>query len=95
MGRNRRRAFPKEPFEAIIEDLSHDGRGVTSFGEKTAEKTLRLLRPDFQAKGTDYTLKTVPEREVLKELGIKAVICGDPKDHSTTSLIKKIKKYFH
>jgi 23S rRNA (uracil1939-C5)-methyltransferase len=34
MGRNRRRSFPKEPFEARIEDLSHDGRGVTSHGEK-------------------------------------------------------------
>ena len=67
---------------------------VTSFGEATAEKTLRLLKPHFQAKGTDYTVKTVPEREVLKEIGARPVICGDPKNHSTTSLIRKVKKAF-
>jgi len=35
MSRNRRRALPREPFEASIEDLSHDGRGVATHGEKT------------------------------------------------------------
>jgi 23S rRNA (uracil1939-C5)-methyltransferase len=35
MGRNRRRSFSREPFEARIEDLSHDGRGVARHGEKT------------------------------------------------------------
>lgn len=34
MSRRRRRKLPKEPFEARIEDLSHDGRGVTTHGEK-------------------------------------------------------------
>jgi 23S rRNA (uracil1939-C5)-methyltransferase len=34
MSRRRRRKFPKEPFEARIEDLSHDGRGVTTHEEK-------------------------------------------------------------
>ena len=34
MGRNRRRKLPKEPFEARIEDLSHDGRGVATNDEK-------------------------------------------------------------
>lgn len=67
---------------------------VTSFGEATAERTLRLLKPDYQAKGTDYTAKNVPEREVLKDIGAKALICGDPKDHSSTDLILKIKKAF-
>ena len=34
MSRRRRRKLPKEPFEARIEDLSHDGRGVTTHEEK-------------------------------------------------------------
>lgn len=34
MSRRRRRKLPKEPFEAIIEDLSHDGRGVTTHQDK-------------------------------------------------------------
>ena len=35
MSRSRRRKLPKEPIETVIEDLSHDGRGVASVGEKT------------------------------------------------------------
>lgn len=34
MGRKRRRAFPRDPFEVVIDDLSHDGRGVAGQGEK-------------------------------------------------------------
>lgn len=34
MSRRRRRKLPKEPFEARIEDLSHDGRGVTTHEKK-------------------------------------------------------------
>jgi rfaE bifunctional protein nucleotidyltransferase chain/domain len=68
---------------------------VTSFGEPTAEKTLRTLRPDVQAKGTDYTPDSVPEAALMRSLGGRVVITGDPKDHSTTSLIAKVKKAFH
>lgn len=34
MSRRRRRQLPKEPVELCIEDLSHDGRGVGTYGEK-------------------------------------------------------------
>lgn len=34
MSRRRRRPLPKEPIEVQIVDLTHDGRGVTSQGEK-------------------------------------------------------------
>jgi len=34
MSRRRRRKLPQEPIEVRIEDLSHDGRGVASQGEK-------------------------------------------------------------
>ena len=44
---------------------------VTLFHEETADELLRALKPDFYAKGTDYTQKTLPERDTLKELGIK------------------------
>jgi rfaE bifunctional protein nucleotidyltransferase chain/domain len=67
---------------------------VTSFAEPTAEATLRALRPDLQAKGTDYTKDSVPEAALMRSLGGKVVITGDPKDHSTTALIKKVRKAF-
>jgi len=63
---------------------------VTSFSEPTLEKTLRLLRPDVHAKGTDYTPKTVPERAVDAELGIEIAICGDAKRSSSSALLARI-----
>ena len=67
---------------------------VTSFGEPKADKTLELLRPHLQAKGTDYTVDSVPEAALMRALGGRVVITGDPKDHSTTALIGKVKKAF-
>jgi D-glycero-beta-D-manno-heptose 1-phosphate adenylyltransferase len=63
---------------------------VTSFPEATLEATLRLLRPDVHAKGTDYTVENVPERALDLELGIELAICGDPKDHSSSALAARL-----
>lgn len=67
---------------------------VTSFGEPNAEKTLLTLRPDIQAKGTDYTKANVPEAALMRSIGGRIAITGDPKDHSTSALIQKVKKAF-
>jgi D-glycero-beta-D-manno-heptose 1-phosphate adenylyltransferase len=64
---------------------------VTIFDEKSPARLLQALRPDFQCKGTDYTVDSVPEAEVVKAYGGKVVIVGDPKDHSTTSLLEKMR----
>ncbi|MCX7697905.1 MAG: adenylyltransferase/cytidyltransferase family protein [Candidatus Goldbacteria bacterium] len=63
---------------------------VTVFNETTVEKTLEILRPDYHAKGTDYTKDTVPERETSLKYGIKTVIVGDKKCHSTKDIIRVI-----
>jgi rfaE bifunctional protein nucleotidyltransferase chain/domain len=65
---------------------------VVLFDDATVEPLLRALRPDLHVKGTDYTTDTVPEREVMKELGGRTVIAGDPKDHSTTDFIAALKE---
>jgi len=59
---------------------------VTSFGEPTLEATLRALRPDVHAKGTDYTKASVPEAAIDAELGIEIAICGDAKTRSSSAL---------
>jgi rfaE bifunctional protein nucleotidyltransferase chain/domain len=64
---------------------------VTAFGEKTLEATLREIRPDVHAKGTDYTRDTVPERAVDIELGIEIAICGDPKSRSSSALASRLR----
>ncbi len=63
---------------------------VTIFDEPTVTELIRAVRPDFHAKGTDYTTETVPEREIVREYGGKVAIVGDPKDHSSTDLIKLV-----
>ncbi len=65
---------------------------VVIFDERNVEALLRDLRPDVHAKGTDYTLETVPERVTAAELGIRVAIVGDPKNHSTRDLIARIRE---
>ena len=65
---------------------------VTTFDEPTADAVLELLKPDTYAKGTEYQGKALPEKDTLKQLGVKPVFVGDKKTHSTTKLIQKIKK---
>jgi rfaE bifunctional protein nucleotidyltransferase chain/domain len=64
------------------------------FDEPNLERVLDLLRPEVHAKGTDYTVETVPEREVVKAYGGETVICGDPKDHATSDVISTIVERF-
>ena len=60
---------------------------VIVFDEPTVAPVLAALKPDIHAKGTDYTEQTVPERAVVAAYGGRTVICGDPKDHSSSRLI--------
>ena len=61
---------------------------VTIFDEPTVEELIRAIRPDFHAKGTDYTADTVPERDIVRECGGTVAIVGDPKDHSSSALFE-------
>jgi rfaE bifunctional protein nucleotidyltransferase chain/domain len=63
---------------------------VVVFAEPTVTHVLQTLRPDVHCKGTDYTVDTVPERDVVRAYGGRTAIVGDPKDHSTTELLAKI-----
>ena len=63
---------------------------VTVFDEPTVEELLLALKPDVHTKGTDYTVDTVPEREVVRSYGGTVAIVGDPKDHSSTEIIERL-----
>lgn len=63
---------------------------VTIFVEPTVEDLILSLKPDVHAKGTDYSIDTVPEREVVKSYGGHVAIVGDPKDHSSTDLARRV-----
>src|SRR5207253_10679010 len=64
---------------------------VVLFDEPTAGPLLEALKPDLHVKGTDYTADNVPERDLVVSFGGRTVIAGDPKDHSTTDLIARLK----
>jgi rfaE bifunctional protein nucleotidyltransferase chain/domain len=68
---------------------------VVIFSEPSVESLLEDLRPDVHAKGTDYTVETVPERATANRLGVKVAIVGDPKDHSTRDLLESVRKAPH
>lgn len=67
---------------------------VVVFGDDTVEGVIGRLRPDVHAKGTDYTVATVPEREAVQRAGGRVAIAGDPKAHSTRDLIARILERF-
>lgn len=63
---------------------------VTIFTEPTVEQLLLSIHPDIHAKGTDYTEDSVPERDVVRSFGGRVMIVGDPKDHSSTEMVRKV-----
>jgi D-glycero-beta-D-manno-heptose 1-phosphate adenylyltransferase len=63
---------------------------VTVFPEPTVGPLLELLHPDVHCKGTDYTIETVPERDIVRAYGGRIAIVGDPKNHSTRDLLTRI-----
>jgi rfaE bifunctional protein nucleotidyltransferase chain/domain len=87
---------PHRPLQPLMERMeivaAFEGVDiVTPFDEPTCDLLLELIRPDVHAKGPDYTPENLPEAETLKKLGIRLAIVGDPKDHSSTALIDKLR----
>lgn len=63
---------------------------VTIFDDPTVRPIIAALRPDIHAKGTDYTVASVPEAELVQALGGQVMIVGDPKDHATSATIERL-----
>jgi rfaE bifunctional protein nucleotidyltransferase chain/domain len=63
---------------------------VVLFSGRTVGPLLEAIRPDVHCKGTDYTVDSVPERDVVAAYGGRTAIVGDPKDHSTRDLLARI-----
>src|SRR6202166_1365568 len=78
---------PAEERAEIVAALA-DVDAVVIFPELDVRALIREIRPDIQAKGTDYTTESVPERDVVAEYGGRVAIVGDSKDHSTSEIIR-------
>ena len=79
--------MPAEERAEILSALA-DVDAVVIFPEKDVRAIIREIRPDFQAKGTDYTAESVPERDEVEACGGRVAIVGDPKDHSASEIIR-------
>jgi rfaE bifunctional protein nucleotidyltransferase chain/domain len=64
---------------------------VTIFPDRSPARLIGELKPDVHCKGTDYTADTVPEGNVVRAYGGRVAIVGDPKDHSTTAILERLK----
>jgi rfaE bifunctional protein nucleotidyltransferase chain/domain len=82
-----RPVMPAEERAEIVAALA-DVDAVVIFSELDVRALIREIRPDIQAKGTDYTMDSVPERDAVAEYGGRVAIVGDPKNHSTSEIIR-------
>ncbi|MBW8863254.1 MAG: adenylyltransferase/cytidyltransferase family protein, partial [Acidobacteria bacterium] len=79
--------MPENERAEIVAALA-DVDAVVIFPDLDVRAIIREIRPDIQAKGTDYTADSVPERDTVGEYGGRVAIVGDPKDHSTSEIIR-------
>lgn len=84
---NDRPLMPSEERAEILASLA-DVDAIVVFPERDVRALIREIRPDVQAKGTDYTADSVPEASVVREYGGRVEIVGDPKNHSATDIIR-------
>jgi D-glycero-beta-D-manno-heptose 1-phosphate adenylyltransferase len=82
-----RPVMPAEERAEILAALA-DVDAVVVFPETDVRAIIREIRPDFHAKGTDYTVESVPERDEIEACGGRVVIVGDPKNHSASEIIR-------
>ncbi|MBN1417277.1 MAG: adenylyltransferase/cytidyltransferase family protein [Planctomycetes bacterium] len=81
--------FPEEERAEVIAAMACVDH-IYIFDDLTVDDILRTIQPHVHAKGTDYTVDTVPERPTVLSYGGEIAIVGDPKNHSTSDIIKRI-----
>ena len=79
--------MPETERAEIVAALA-DVDAVVIFPELDVRAIIAEIRPDVQAKGTDYSLDSVPERDAVVSYGGRVEIVGDAKDHSTSDIIR-------
>lgn len=63
---------------------------VVLFEERSPAKLLEKIKPNIYTKGADYSLETLPERDVVLKNNIKVEFIEFVQGKSTTNIITKI-----
>ncbi len=64
---------------------------VVPLNDRTPARLIELLRPEIQAKGTDYRLDQIPERVIVESYGGRVALVGGEKRRSTTDMLRSIR----
>lgn len=83
--------FPEEERIEILEAIEYIDYLIL-FSDKTVDPLLLELKPDIHAKGTDYTIETVPERKTVLSYGGSIAIVGDEKNHSSSKIKNELRQ---
>jgi rfaE bifunctional protein nucleotidyltransferase chain/domain len=86
-----RPVIPEEERAELVEALWCTD-AVVLFAEPDVRSVIRALRPDIHVKGTDYTIESIPERSEVEAYGGRVAVAGDPKDHSTSDLVVRLRR---
>lgn len=72
---------------AALSSIDH----IIPFENDTPHELIRIIRPDIFVKGGDYTLETLPEADLVTQLGGKVHLLPYLENRSTSSVIEKIR----
>ena len=72
---------------AALSSVDH----VVAFDEETPARLIAVARPDVFVKGGDYAVETLPEANLVEELGGEVRIVPYVEDRSTTSVIERVR----
>ena len=81
--------MPEDERAEIVAALA-DVDAVVIFPKLDVRAIIEEIRPDVQAKGTDYTADSVPERDAVTAYGGRVEIVGDAKNHSTSVIMRSL-----
>ena len=65
---------------------------VVLFEERSPANLLGKIKPNIYTKGADYTIETLPEREIIEKNNIEVAFIEFVQGKSTTNIINKINK---
>lgn len=63
---------------------------VVLFDEDSPRNLLDEIKPDVYTKGTDYTMETLPEADIMRKNGTRVEFIKFVEGKSTTNVIKKV-----
>lgn len=66
---------------------------VVTFGGASPAPLISATRPDVFVKGGDYTMATLPEAPLLRELGVEVRLLGHLPGRSTTQIIERVRSH--